>query len=120
MLLGLLLGLSIIAAGARVQLTTSLPALALADQAQQQDSPGQPPLRLFATDLVKEDSDTGQAEDLGDCESYSGTRWVTGFADIASQAPVIVATEQPIVLAQRRSGRAQIHECHGPRPPPIR
>lgn len=111
-LLALILGLSMIAAGTRLGAGLTVEGTALrdcvgGDQAWNQDAPGQPPPRLLDSELRK------------DSEDDSDSR--TEFADLARELHEPGASSNgSLMFFERRSGASlRVREGHGARGPPI-
>lgn len=110
-LVGLVLGLSLIASGLRIGAGVAIEGAALRDciggpQAHNQDAPGQPPPRLLDAELRNDNEDDGD--------------------DVVSSADILGELSQPrgvviswvFLVAQSSEAAERARECQGARGPP--
>jgi hypothetical protein len=110
-LLGLILGLSLIASGLRIGAGVAIEGAALRDciggpQAHNQDAPGHPPPRLLDAELRNDSEDDGDD--------------VVSSADIVGELPQPRATVSSWVflIAPHSEAAQRARECQGARGPP--
>lgn len=111
-LVGLILGLGLIASGLRIGAGVAIEGAALRDciggpQAHNHDAPGQPPPRLLDAELRHDSEDDGDDVILS--------------ADVIGELPLPIGTVSSWVLwvAPHNEAAQRARECQGARGPPI-